>query len=403
MPDKTKTLAILGGGAAGVFAAIAAAQANPRQRVIVLEKSRVLLGKVKISGGGRCNVTTSVTDPAQAITYYPRGGAALRGPFTRFGPHETAAWFTAQGVALKTEADGRVFPTTDNSQTIIDCLLQAARAAGVALWTGVQVVRIVREEQGFALQLTDAPPLLADKLLIATGSNTQGYAWAKALGHSLVPPVPSLFTFNIKDPRLTGLAGVSVPNASVQLGKLTQSGPVLVTHWGLSGPAILKLSAWAARELAEAHYQATLRVNWLPHLSEDELRTRLNIAKENLARQVVAGHPQGGLPQRLWESLIGEAALQRWGQLSKTAIATLISLLQHADFRISGKGTFKEEFVTCGGVNLKEVNFKTMESKVCPNLYLAGEVLDIDGLTGGFNFQSAWTTGWLAGQAMAKG
>lgn len=406
MPPKAQTLAVLGGGAAGVFAAIAAAEANPRLRVVVLEKNRVLLGKVKISGGGRCNVTTSITDPALAVGYYPRGGPALRGPFTRFGPRDTAAWFTERGVRLKTEPDGRIFPTTDQSQTIIDCLLEAAKAADVALWTAVTVQAVTKTENGFDLHLADAPVLQADQLLIASGSNAQGYHLAKQFGHTLVPQVPSLFTFNIKDPRLDGLAGVSVPIAELKLGKLTQNGPVLVTHWGLSGPGVLKLSAWGARVLAEANYHATLRLDWVPSLNDAALHAMLTQLKEDHAKQVVVGHSLGGLPQRLWERLAaaaGAAAPRRWGELSKGEVAGIIDQLKRGEYAITGKGTFKEEFVTCGGVALNEVNFKTMESKMCPGLYFAGEVLDIDGLTGGFNFQSAWTTGWLAGQAIAGG
>jgi predicted Rossmann fold flavoprotein len=406
LPPKGQTLAVIGGGAAGFFAAITAAEANPRLRVVVLEKSRQLLAKVKVSGGGRCNVTTSITDPALVVGYYPRGGLALRGPFTRFGPRDTAAWFEKRGVRLKTEADGRVFPITNDSQTIIDCLLQAARSAGVEIWAGALIENLERSQNQFTITLKDSPALQADQVLIASGSNHQGHAWAKSLGHSIVPPVPSLFTFNVKDPRLEGLAGVSVAKTELQIGKQTQIGPTLITHWGLSGPGVLKLSAWGARDLAQAGYKAELILNWLPDTSDEQVRQLITKARNDHPKQIVALRTLVPLiPQRLWERLVAgagiETAARRWGELSKAEVAALIDQLRRGHYAITGKGVFKEEFVTCGGVQLDEVNFKTMESKRCPGLYFAGEVLDIDGLTGGFNFQSAWTTGWLAGNAMA--
>ncbi len=405
MPTEGLCLVVVGGGAAGMFAAITAAEANPHHEVIILEKSRQLLGKVKISGGGRCNVTNGTTDPAVLVGNYPRGGTALRGPLTRFGSRETAAWFTQRGVRLKTEADGRVFPTTDDSQTIIDCLLAAARAAGVAIRAGIGIETIVRNDSGFKITLKESAPLHADRLLLATGSNRQGYGWAQTLGHTLTPPVPSLFTFNIKDPRLDGLAGIAVADTELKLGKITTTGPTLITHWGLSGPAVLKLSAWGARALAEASYKATLTVIWLPGYTEAQLRQRLMDYKEAHPKRLVGTEAIEPLPQRLWERLAAgagiETATRRWGTLAKSEVAALIAQLQHGVYQITGKGVFKEEFVTCGGVVLDEVNFRTMESKLCPGLYLAGEILDIDGLTGGYNFQSAWTTGWLAGKAMA--
>jgi predicted Rossmann fold flavoprotein len=399
-----ETIVVVGGGAAGFFAAIAAAEAGPSSHVVIIERGRQALAKVKISGGGRCNVTNAMTDPAALVEYYPRGGAALRGPFTRFGSKEVRAWFEARGVRLKTEQDGRVFPVSDESQTIVDCLMTAARSAGVELLTGVVLETVRRRPGGFELADSAGNAWQADRLLLATGGNAHGHAWARGLGHSLAAPVPSLFTFNIKDPRLAGLAGLSVDPARVSLGPLSQTGPVLITHWGLSGPAVLKLSAWGARRLAEAGYQAELLVNWLPAMEEEALRDCLIAAKADHPRRVAAAQPPLPLPARLWERLALAAGLapeQRWADLSRRELTALLDQVRRGRYAISGKGAFKEEFVTCGGVTLKEVNFKTMESRVCPGLYLAGEILDIDGLTGGFNFQSAWTTGWLAGRAMA--
>ena len=400
-------LIVIGGGAAGFFAAIACAEKNPGRHVIILEKTAALLAKVRISGGGRCNVTNACFDPAVLVQHYPRGGAALRGPFTRFQPHDTFEWFARHGVSLKTEVDGRVFPTTDRSSTIVECLIKAAQQANVEIRTSVTIDSIEQADRsGFVVRSRAGEPLFADRILLATGSNRHGYDWAAALGHTIEPPVPSLFTFAIDDPRLQGLAGISVQNAQVQIDgtHLQQRGPVLITHWGLSGPAILKLSAWGARVLHDRHYQTDVRLNWLPDLNEDQLRQRLLASKTEQARQLIAATSPLGLPLRLWQRLIGAAGMAeeaRWTDFSKRHLVTLIEQLLHGVYRMNGKGEFKEEFVTCGGVNLDEVNFKTMESRTCPGLYFAGEILDIDGVTGGFNFQAAWTTGWLAGQAMA--
>jgi len=405
MPSQ---LIVIGGGAAGFFAAIACAEANPQHHVIILEKTATLLAKVRISGGGRCNVTNACFDPAVLVQHYPRGGAALRGLFTRFQPRDTIDWFARHGVPLKTEADGRVFPATDRSSTIVECLIKAAQQAAVEIRASVTIDSIEREDRsGFVVRSRSGEPLAADRVLLATGSNRHGYDWATALGHTIEPPVPSLFTFAIDDPRLQGLAGVSVQNVQVQIDgtRLQQHGPVLITHWGLSGPAILKLSAWGARVLYDRHYQTNVRLNWLPDLNDDQLRQRLLAIKSEQARQIIAATSPVGLPLRLWQRLIGAAGITgelRWTNFSKRHLAALIEQLLHGVYQLHGKGEFKEEFVTCGGVNLDEVNFKTMESRRCPGLYFAGEILDIDGVTGGFNFQAAWTTGWLAGQAMAE-
>jgi predicted Rossmann fold flavoprotein len=400
-------LLILGGGAAGFFAAITCAEANPQAAVTILEKRRTLLSKVRISGGGRCNVTHACFDPTLLVPHYPRGSAALRGPFTRFQPRDTMTWFEQRGVPLKTESDGRVFPVTDRSETIVDCLLNSAQRAGVSIRAQVSIASIEREDRlGFVVRSTTGEVLTADRILLATGSNPQGYAWAAALGHSIEPPVPSLFTFTIDDARLQGLAGVSVPNARVEIAgtALTQSGPLLITHWGLSGPAILKLSAWGARVLHDQQYRAQVIIDWLPDRREDDVRQTLQAIKSDQPRKTIGSSSPFGLSARLWLSLIGAVGLdadRRWTEASKRHLAALIDQLKRGEYDVQGKGEFKEEFVTCGGVNLDEINFKTMESRVCAGLYFAGEILDIDGLTGGFNFQAAWTTGWLAGRALA--
>ncbi|MBC6475111.1 MAG: NAD(P)/FAD-dependent oxidoreductase [Hormoscilla sp. GM102CHS1] len=404
---------VVGGGAAGVFGAIACATCHGHTEVTLLEAGVQLLSKVRISGGGRCNVTHDYFDPATLVQNYPRGGKALRGPFTRFQPRDTVNWFASHGVQLKTEADGRMFPVTDDSQTIVDCLLQGAIAAGVNMRTGATVVSVSRQPDGFVVGLKSGERLEADRLLLATGSNPRGYQLAAANGHKIIPPVPSLFTFKISDPRsadgpknrIEGLAGVSVENVRVQLpiAKLAQTGPLLITHWGLSGPAILKLSAWGARVLHECGYQTSLIVNWLPQYQQEQLRKMLLQVKSQLPKRALASSCPLPLPRRLWQQLVynvGISEQDRWAGLSNKLLHELVLELNRGTYQITGKGVFKEEFVTCGGVSLQEVNFQTMESRRCRGLYFAGEILDIDGVTGGFNFQSAWTTGWLAGQAM---
>ncbi|MBI5566933.1 MAG: NAD(P)/FAD-dependent oxidoreductase [Chloroflexi bacterium] len=402
----SRQIVIIGGGAAGFFAAITCAEANPAVQVIILEKTPHVLSKVRISGGGRCNVTHACFDPAELIRHYPRGAAALRGPFTRFQPRDTLAWFEQRGVKLKTEADGRVFPVSNKSESIVNCLVDAAHAAGVQVRSSVHIRSVARLDR-FVIDLKAADPLIADRILLATGSNPHGYEWAAALGHTLEPPVPSLFTFEIDDARLKNLPGVSVEKATIKLAgtSSSQTGPLLITHWGLSGPAVLKLSAWAARELAERHYRAEVIVNWLPDFKGDQLQQRLMSIKAELARQSVVASSPLHLPLRLWKRLIGATGIgddQKWTEVSKRALIDLAHELSRGSFLMSGKGVFKEEFVTCGGVRLDEVNFKTMESRRCAGLHFAGEILDIDGVTGGFNFQSAWTTGWLAGRAMSN-
>ncbi|MEY2857977.1 MAG: hypothetical protein RLZZ74_2289 [Cyanobacteriota bacterium] len=404
---------VIGGGAAGFFGAIACGSANPRLKITLIEAGSKPLAKVRISGGGRCNVTHHCFEPARLVENYPRGGKALRGAFSRFQPQDTAAWYKARGVKLKTEGDGRMFPITDNSETIINCLMEAANRAGVDLRTGVGVktVKQYLDDQGasyFQVELKNERVLKGDRLLIATGSNPLGYRWAKNLGHKIEPAVPSLFTFNLRDPRLQGLAGVSVSNAQIKLGtgknKLEQTGALLITHWGVSGPAVLKLSAWGARILFDLKYHAPLQINWLPESSQEELKLKLSALKQTHPQKKIVNYCPVELPKRLWQSLINYVAINPekvWSEISNKELNKLVAEIIQGQYEITGKGLFKEEFVTCGGVSLKEVNFKTMESKKCPGLYFAGEILDIDGVTGGFNFQSAWTTSWLAGQAIA--
>ncbi len=403
---------VIGGGAAGFFGAIAAAEANRSARVSLYEATAHPLAKVRVSGGGRCNVTHACFEPKALITRYPRGGRELLGAFTRFGPRDTVAWFAARGVELKTEEDGRMFPVTDDSATIVGALRRAADAAGVNLFTAMGVRALVRDEQagqGFVATFTDGSVSRFDRVLIATGGNkgSAGHAIASSLGHNIEPPVPSLFTFHIEDSRLPGLEGLSVPTATTAVvgTKLADGGPLLVTHWGLSGPAVLKLSAWGARELATRDYRFTLRVSWTGETAERSLEKLRAWKEANPRKQVVTLNPFA-LPARLWERLVGATPgltpTAQWAGVGREALLALAQQVGAAEFTVEGKSLNKEEFVTCGGVRLKEVDFRRMESRLTPGLHFAGEVLDIDGVTGGFNFQAAWTTGWLAGRAMAE-
>ena len=399
---------IVGGGAAGFFAAIACAEANPSSEVIILERSSQYLSKVRISGGGRCNVTHALFDPREFARRFPRGEQALIAPLLRFQARDTVAWFESRGVKLKVEADGRMFPTTDQSQTIIDCLLGAARAAGVKCFANRGVHRAAKHGKGFGVELANGETMTGDRLLLAMGGcRTPALGeLAVSLGHSLEPPVPSLFTFRIETPWLRSLAGISVESAEVSVPgtSLREQHALLVTHWGLSGPAILRLSAWGARQLHGLNYQFPLLVNWLPSSNTESITTQLLSRRRAQPAKRVINTPMDPLPARLWDALVltaGIARETRWSELSNAAQHRLLQQLLRTEFRVTGKSLNKEEFVTCGGVRLKEVDFKTMESRICPGLYFAGEVLDTDGITGGFNFQSAWTTGWIAGRAMA--
>ena len=409
MTDSPRQIIVIGGGAAGFFSAINGAIAFPQTQFTVLEAGRDFLSKVKISGGGRCNVTHHCFDTAQLVQSYPRGGKALRGAFSRFQPRDVIAWFAERQVTLKTEADGRMFPVSDDSQTIIDCFLETAQAYGVKLRARCPVSQVQKSASGFEILLKNGQTFNSDRLLLATGSHPVGYQIATSLGHHIEPPVPSLFTFNIRDPRLENLAGISVESVKLSLSqgknRLIQQGPLLITHWGLSGPSVLKLSAWAARELHTQHYQMSLQINWLPSETMESLHHLLQTVKQTQGRKSPFNFCPVNLPKRLWQSFLSYLDIHResrWADLSKTHLQRLSQELTQGHYQIQGKGVFKEEFVTCGGVKLDEVNFKTMESKLCPGLYLAGEILDIDGITGGFNFQSAWTTGWLASQAITS-
>jgi predicted flavoprotein YhiN len=438
---STRQVVIVGGGAAGFFAAIACAEADPTAKVTLLEATANPLAKVRVSGGGRCNVTHACFEPRELVKRYPRGGRELLGAFHRWQPRDTVEWFAARGVELKTESDGRMFPVTDDSATIADCLLGAARDAGVEVRTtcGVRAVigRPMKRQRiddipqvapggagkrckptddvpgeklppHFALTLSSGETLGCDRLLLATGGGrgSAGLAIAQSLGHTIEPPVPSLFTFHIDDPRVVGISGVTVTDVvtTVPGTKLRETGPLLITHWGMSGPAILKLSAWGARELAARNYEFTLGVNFAPGHTRESLLKELGAVRGSNPKKQLGTWCPIGLPARLWEKLLEAAKLSPtavWTGVSNEALGALVAQVTAAEFRVVGKSMNKEEFVTCGGVRLSEVDFKTMESRVCPGLHFAGEVLDIDGVTGGFNFQAAWTTGWLAGQAMA--
>lgn len=403
-------IVVIGGGAAGFFGAIACANSHPHTQVTLLEASRQPLAKVRVSGGGRCNVTHACFEPTGLVQNYPRGGKALRGAFSRFQASHTIDWFLAQGVQLKTEADGRMFPITDSSETIVDCLMKAALSSRVEIRTGAVVESVSQQPSGFEISLKSGEILQCHRLLLATGSNQLGYQIAKSLGHQIEPPVPSLFTFNVVDDQLKDLAGVSVAAVRLRLAvdgnQLEQTGPLLITHWGLSGPAVLKLSAWGARVLHDYHYEAKLLINWLPQINPEDLRQKIQFVRSEWSRRMSAAHCPFDLPRRLWQYLVARVGIgteERWAEISNKILNQLVQELTQGSYLIQGKGVFKEEFVTCGGVSLKGVNFKTMESRLSPGLFLAGEILDIDGVTGGFNFQSAWTTGWLAGQAMGQG
>lgn len=408
--SSSERIVIAGGGAAGFFAAIACAEAVPHKEVWLLEKGSQFLTKVRISGGGRCNVTHACFEPRTLTTRYPRGERALISPFHRFQAKDTVAWFEQRGVRLKTERDGRMFPTTDSSETIITCLLREAERVGVRLFTKRSIERAARREGGgFDLTLSDGGSVTCDRLLLATGGCRTASAGklAESLGHTIETPVPSLFTFHVDSPWLRELPGLAVEDAEVSIPgtKLRERGPVLVTHWGLSGPAILRLSAWGARILEGMQYQFPLHIQWLPDFNAERIAEEFQQRRSSQPGKLVANSPIGGLPARLSEQLVklaGIAPDTRWTTLPRPGAQTLTTLLTRTELPVTGKSLNKDEFVTCGGVRLKEVDFKTMESRVCPGLYFAGELLDIDGITGGFNFQAAWTTGWIAGNAMAE-
>lgn len=402
-----RKIIVVGGGAAGVFAAITCVGAAPAAEVTVLERSPHFLSKVRISGGGRCNVTHACFDAREFAARFPRGGQELIGPLKRFSARDTVAWFETRGVRLKTEGDGRMFPVTDSSQTIIDCLLQAAQAGGVTLRANCGVEAVQPIAGGFELSLSGGERVSCERLLLATGGCRVVAMGAVpvALGHTLESPVPSLFTFQIAAAWLRTLAGTSVvAEVSVPETRLSERGPVLVTHWGLSGPAVLRLSAWGARTLHALGYEFPLVVNWLPESPAERLAGEFQRRRESQGAKLVHNAPLSPLTARLWEALATAAGIgreTRWSALTRAQQLRLIHQLTRTELAVTGKSLNKDEFVTCGGIRRNEVNFKTMESRVCPGLYFAGELLDLDGITGGFNFQAAWTTGWIAGRAMA--
>jgi len=396
---------IVGGGAAGFFAAINTAEQNPALSIAILERGNSVLSKVKISGGGRCNVTHAEFIPNELASYYPRGEKELRGPFHAFMTGDTMAWFEERGVPLKIEEDGRVFPMSDTSQSIIDCFLAQAQKFGVEVKKNHAVRTVEQGQSSWNLETTNGS-FSCRKLLIATGSNPKVWRLLETLGHTITPAVPSLFTFDIDDPRIKNIPGVVAKNVSVEvLGtSLFSEGPLLVTHSGLSAPSILKLSAFGAIELARLNYKFKIKINFIQQNANSCMQILKN-TKLELSKKYVRNTPLFELPKRLWVKLIEAAEIDealRWADLSKLQLQALVHQLTSAIFLVHGKSTFKEEFVTAGGVDLKEINFKTYESKLFKNLFFAGEIINVDGVTGGFNFQNAWTGAYLAAQELSK-
>ena len=394
---------IVGGGAAGFFTAISIVEKNTKLKVAILERGAEVLNKVRISGGGRCNVTHACFEANELVKFYPRGEKELRGPFHQFGSGDTVEWFEKHGVELKTEADGRMFPVSNSSQTIIECFLTATQKLGITVLTGQSVQSIFKKDVFWKIE-TQSENYIADKLVLATGSNPKIWEMLQTFGHAVVSPVPSLFTFNIKDSRIKELPGVAAQiTVKVKDTKLSSTGPLLITHWGMSGPAILKLSAWGARILHDKNYQFTIFINWLNDADTADVEKKLKDLKQEHAKKSVSKKSPFELTNRLWESLVlasGIEAETKWADLSKIQLQNLSNQLTNGTFQVNGKSTFKDEFVTAGGIDLKEINFKTMESKLHENLYFAGEIVNIDAITGGFNFQNAWTSAFIVASAV---
>ncbi|MCE3282929.1 MAG: NAD(P)/FAD-dependent oxidoreductase [Chitinophagaceae bacterium] len=405
-----KQLVVIGGGAAGFFCAVNAARLDPSLRVTILEKSSQVLAKVRVSGGGRCNVTHACFETDELVKRYPRGRNFLKKAFHWFSPKDTVAWFEERGVPLKTEADGRMFPRSNTSETIINCLLREADRFNVEIKMNAAVTSITREDGMFHLQLQDGRTVNADYVCVATGGYPKSaqFEWLRSLEHSIETPVPSLFTFNMPGNPITELMGVVVEDAAVKVTgtKLNEHGPLLITHWGMSGPVILRLSAWGARELAEKNYHFTVQVNWLNgKYNEATLREKLTRLRAHSGKTLVAAENFGGLPKRLWQYLLrlsGITEEHRFGDLPGKNENLLVANLVNYTAEVRGKTTFKEEFVTCGGVRLSETDVNSMQSKRVPGLFFAGEVMDVDGITGGFNFQHAWTSGWIAAKSIVS-
>ncbi|MGJ7031498.1 NAD(P)/FAD-dependent oxidoreductase [Niabella hirudinis] len=405
-----KTVYIIGGGASGFFCAVNAARMDPQLKVVIVEKSNKLLSKVKISGGGRCNVTHACFEIAEMVKRYPRGGHFVKKLFHQFFTTDTIEWFKKRGVLLKTEADGRMFPATDTSQTIIDCLLEEARRYSVDIRMQCAVTAIEPVASGFRIHTAKGEVFHSDYVCIACGGfprETQ-FQWLKDLGHSIEVPVPSLFTFNSPRHPIIQLMGVSVEDAKVTVAgtKLQQRGALLITHWGISGPVVLRLSAWAARELAGVQWEFRALINWLPELPEPVLRARIGAWRSEKAAQKTGGKNELGLPNRLWQFLLAYSGIdeqKRWADLPSKNQNQLIKNLLEMELPVQGKTTYKDEFVTAGGVALAEIDAQTMMSKKVPGLFFTGEVIDVDGITGGYNFQNAWSTGFIAARMMAGG
>ena len=394
---------VIGGGAAGFFAALSHKEHHPKDRVLILEKSNKLLQKVLLSGGGRCNVTHDCSDNAILCQHYPRGYKSLRSLFEQFNCEDTQAWFKKAGVKLKTERDGRIFPQSNQAQSIKEALLKKTKQTKIKIWTQYSIAKLNKTKQGFEILSDQHSPLYCHKLILATGSSRSGYALAKQLNLQLISPIPSLFSFKIKDEPLLKLQGLSVQDTAITINKKTENGPLLITHWGLSGPAIIKASAWQAKWLCEEKYQADCKINWLNNYTHDQIHLRLTkAAQQNSKKKIFNKSPFLELPLRLWQYLCQKSKLNEdtlWQDIKHKSFQRLSETLQHQHLKIDGKGVFKDEFVTCGGVDLKSIHIKTMEVKNIPNLYIAGELTNADGLTGGFNFQLCWASGWIAGKS----
>ncbi|MBA3674763.1 MAG: NAD(P)/FAD-dependent oxidoreductase [Chitinophagaceae bacterium] len=404
-----KKLVVIGGGAAGFFCAINAAAFNHDLEITIIEKTTKLLSKVKVSGGGRCNVTHSCFSIAEMVKNYPRGANFVKKAFHQFFTTDTINWFGKRGVQLKTEADGRMFPVSNSSQTIIDCLMKEVNNYGIKILMNREVRKLQAANGKLQVILTNDESLLADYVCVASGgfAKPSQFNWLKELGHSIEEPIPSLFTFNIPNNPIKELMGISVEKAIVKIAgtKFLQQGPILITHWGLSGPAVLKLSAFASRELHKVNYDFKISVNWLPGYNEQTLKEKFIQLRNDLAAQKIVNRNPFFLPQRLWEYFLQQSGTNlnaRWADLPAKQQNILIKILCVQEFDVKGKTTFKEEFVTAGGIKLNEINANTMQSKIIPNLFFAGEVMDVDGITGGFNFQHAWTSGWIAGKAIGE-
>lgn len=401
-------LIVIGGGAAGFFGAIIAAEKKKGLSILILEKTSKLLSKVKVSGGGRCNVTHNCFEPTQLSKHYPRGSKELKSLFRKFQTKDTVAWFESKNITLKTEADGRMFPVTDNSQTIIDCFLKEVERHQIKIKMNSEVTKITPFKNGYTILVGKDEQYSTPKILVAAGgyNNLHSYQWIAHTSHPIINPIPSLFTFNDSEKKFSDLMGIAVANAEVKIvgTKFLEQGPVLITHWGLSGPAVIKLSAWAADYLHQLHYEFTVLINWTGNTTEEALRQFFSDMKSKHGKQKVVTNPMFAIPQRLWQRLCEFAEIPEtkiWAELPQKNMNKLMEALIRCPFQIKGKTTFKEEFVTCGGVDLKSIDLEAMESKTMKGLYFAGEVLNIDGETGGFNFQSAWTTAYVAASSIA--